>query len=428
MRIRAALVVLAAVVGLTAVTAAPASATHPCPQSGTDPSFTSDHDCAGGGLPPAQPGDVTVTNADNGKTVTVPLGNRLRVSLEATSEQPVWSDIDATLHRSYLDVQRPRSSAVFEALQTTDGTQVSATGATPWSVTVVVPSGQASTSPSEPCQTQTVPAAYDGVVVLSEADNGRTVQVQRGDAVAVFFPGCQGGFDFQPATATMPLKRYRARGHNPGGASAVFSAMTTGTSTVTAVSDAACFHASPACLAAQRNWQVTVQVVEACTLTGPASVPAGSDAWLYGRFAPGATVQVWFRPYGGTAFTARRVLTADSVGTVATSYRAVVDQRWYATSGGCTSAPGLTQVTPSLQSPTTVRRGDVVPIAVRGPAGAAVQVWFASNGSAFAVRRTGHLDAAGVFRTSYVATTDQRYYAVTGPDRRTTTTASTTIS
>lgn len=428
MRTRAAFVVLAAVVGLTAAGTSPASATHPCSQSGTDPSFTSDHDACGGGLPAAQSGDVTVTNADNGKTITVPLGNRLRVALDAAYDQPVWSDIDATLHRSYLDVQRPRSSAVFEALQTTDGTQVTATGATPWSVTVVVPSGQASTSPSEPCQTQVVPAAGNGVVVLSDADNGRTVQVNRGDAVAVFFPGCQGGFDFQPATATAPLQRYRARGRNPGGASAVFSAMATGTSMVTAVSDAACFHSSPACLAAQRNWQVTVQVVEACTLTGPASVPAGSDAWLYGRFAPGATVQVWFRPYGGTTFIARRTLTADSFGTVATSYRAVVDQRWYATSGGCTSPPGLTRAMPSIQGPATVRRGDVVPLVVRGPAGAAVQIWFASNGSAFAVRRTGHLDAAGVFRSSYAAAAEQRYYAVTGPDRRTTTTASTTLS
>ena len=432
MRTRAAVVALAVAIAVGGGPALPAAATHPCARSsdGTayDAFWTADHDACGGGLPPAQPGDVTVTNADDGGTVTVPRGSHLRVALDATPGQPVWSEVAATsqLHRGYLDVQRPRSSAVFDADQATDGAVVTASGPATWSVTVVVPSGQGTASP-EPCQTQRVPAAYDGATVLTEADDGRTVQVDQGDAVGVFFVGCGSGFDLQPATATGPLQRYRVRAHNPGGASAVFSANATGTATLTATSDAGCLHSAPACAAAQRQWQVTVQVVESCRLAGPAVVPAGSDAQLTGRFRPGSTVQVWFRPYGGATFTARRTLTADASGGVFTSYRALTDQRWYATSGGCTSPPGLTRVTPSVDGPATASRGAVVPIVVRGPAGAAVTVWFAGVSGGFAPRRTGRLDAAGVFRTSYLADVEHRYYAVTGPDRRTTTTVLTRV-
>ncbi len=366
-----------------------------------------------------QPGDVPVTLADNGAIVTVPLGRRLVVTLDAGYSGPVWSEIDAgpALHRALLDVQRPRSSAAFTASRPTSGEQVTATGPSPWSVTVVVPDGAGTADPAT-CSPRTIPTAYDRLLVLTDADDGRTVQVDRGDTVAVVFAGCRGGFDLRPAVATGPLSRYRARGSNPGGASAIFATSATGTATISSTTDDPCAHLAMPCLAPQRSWHVTVQVTEPCRLTGPADVPAGTDAFLTGRFTPGATVRVAFRPYGGSAFTTRRTLTADAYGFVQTSYRAVVDQRWYATGDGCTSAAGLTRVTPTVSGPATVRRGASVPVVVRGPAGAAVQMWFRSAGGAYALRRSGRLDAAGTYRTSYVADADQRYYAVTGPDRR----------
>jgi hypothetical protein len=273
---------------------------------------------------------------------------------------------------------------------------------------------------------QRVWGSSDHAVALTEADNGRTIQVNRGDAVGVFFPGCH-GFDYRPAVSTAPLHRYRAHGSNPGGAAAVFSTPTTGTATITSTTDGSCFHASPACAAPQQQWQVTVQVVEPCSLDGLASVRAGSETQLVGRFRPAATVQIWFRPYGGTTFTVRRTLTADGDGWVYTSFRSVVDQRWYATSDqGCTSTPGLTQVTPYITGPASVRRGATVPVVVHGPAGATVSAWFQRAGGSYALRRTGRLDANGRYSTSYVGDADYRYYAVTGPDRRTTTAVLTT--
>jgi hypothetical protein len=430
--------VLLTAVALLGTAEAPASATHPCAQSTDgsppyDPAWASDHDaCVGQGHGPNEPGDVTVTNADAGATVTVPLGKHLRVRLDAGFGGPVWSEIASggALFRAYLDVQRPVSGAVFTALRATDGETVTATGPTAWSVTVVVPSQPpASDSPTPTCQQQQVPSSYTGAVAVTEADNGMTIQVSRGDAVGVFFAGCR-GFDFLPATATAPLQRYRAHGSNPGGASAVFStAGATGTATISSITDAPCFHSSPACAAPQQMWQVTIQVVDPCRLTGEASVPVGTDARLTGRFPAGATVRIWFRPYGGTAFAVRRTLTADAGGNVSTSFRSLVDQRWYATTDqSCTTTPGLTQVKPYVVGPASVRRGATVPVVVHGPAGASVGVWFRRAGGDYALRRTGRLDGYGVYKTSYAGDADYSYYAVTGPDRRTTTAVLTTAT
>ncbi|GAC1611199.1 MAG: hypothetical protein NVS3B26_22500 [Mycobacteriales bacterium] len=429
-----------AVVAVAGLPVTPAFATHPCAiaPDGTryDPVFTADHDACGGGLPAAQPGDVTVGLADNGTTVTVPLGARLLVALDAVNGGPVWSEIDSgpALHRAYLDVQRPRTSAVFDASRATAGEQVTATGPVAWSVRVVVPapsSPSPSPSQSQPptaCAPGRAPAPYGGAVVLTDADNGRTVQVYRGEDVGVFFAGCTGGPDLRPAVATAPLLRYRAQGYNPGAASAVFTASATGTATITSTTDAPCLHTAPACAPPQQQWQATINVVEHCEIVGAARGPAGTEAGLYGRFAPGATVQIWFRPYGATTFTARRTLIADPNGNVLTSYRAVTDQRWYATSSqGCTSAAGLTQVTPRVSGPASATRGTVVPVTVIGPAGATVQVWFNNPGKPYVLRRTGRLDANGVYKTSYVADVDHRYYAVTGPGQRVTAVELTTV-
>jgi hypothetical protein len=106
-----------------------------------------------------------------------------------------------------------------------------------------------------------------------------------------------------------------------------------------------------------------------------------------------------------------------------------VDQRWYATTDqSCTTTPGLTQVRPYVVGPASVRRGATVPVVVHGPAGAGVGVWFKRAGGDYTLRRTGRLDGYGVYRTSYVGDADQRYYAVTGPDRRTTSAVLTTVT
>jgi hypothetical protein len=130
-------------------------------------------------------------------------------------------------------------------------------------------------------------------------------------------------------------------------------------------------------------------------------------------------VQVWLRRRGATDFVVRRTLTAASDGTFATLYTAYDDYRWYATTPDCTTSPGLTRAMPWIEGPGSAPQGSRVSLLLHGPAGTAGQLWMHGPGAAFAVRRTGTFDSVGSWRTSYVATTDQRYYLVSGPDRRT---------
>jgi hypothetical protein len=416
-----------------------ASATHPCAMApdGTtyDPDPTADHDACAGPRPAQRPGDVQLGDADSGRTVTVTTGTRVYVDIHPPSGA-IWNDVvgGSVLHRMYVDVQSGVSTGVFEALAPTDGQQITAGSdaacahsATPcpranqvWSAMVVVQNpGSPSPTPSsdaEPCKTRRAPTPND-FTLLTESSSGSTVRVPAGQPILVNFSGCSGG-DLQPPGVNDLLYRYRVNASNPGGATTVYATDRLGTTTLSSISDAACFHASPACAIAQRGWSVTVEVVPPCQVGGPALVVSGAAVDLTGRVMPNAPVQIWFRQRGQHEFVARRQLAASGDGSFVTSYVANDDYRWYATSGGCTTPAALTQVTPWLTGPAAVARGSVVPITVHGPASASVTLYLRSAAGEFRLTRSGRLDASGTFRTSYVARADERYYAVTGPDRR----------
>ena len=94
------------------------------------------------------------------------------------------------------------------------------------------------------------------------------------------------------------------------------------------------------------------------------------------------------------------------------------DYRWYATSGSCTTAPGLTQVTSRITGPVFASRGSVVAVTVHGPANASVAVYMHQPGGEFRLARSGRLDQSGTFRTSYVARRTSATHPPTGPDPR----------
>jgi hypothetical protein len=440
--------VIAAAAALFAVVlpplgSAPAAATHPCASgpSGTyDPNPSADHDACTGSIRPA-PADgteVVLTLADNGRTITLARGQRLRVELQAGGD--LWPDVVAgpALHRRGIYLLQDRTKALFTALSPTPGQQVSATSDSPclhaqpacsvpqrqWSVSVVVEDRQ-DTGPTpspQQCMRRPVPSIGPQTVLVEEGHNGRTVQVPLGWKVYVAFSGCKdSGVDYQPAMGGGPLFRESVSADNPGGATSTFRAMSRGTTTITTNLDAPCLHEPNGCSVVATVWQVTVEVVEPryCELTGPQVVLPGTTVQLTGRVDAGATVRIWFQAGGSGDYAVRRTLTAGPDGSVATTYTAVADQRWYATAdGGCTTPTGQTRVFPTVTGPPTAAAGATVRVVVRGPAGQSVRLYMREPGGEFVLRRIGQLDANGYFRTSYVARTDERYFARTGPDNR----------
>ena len=425
------------------VPAGTAVATHPCAQAsdGTryDSMTTQNHDaCTGSIRPaPAEGTEVVLSDGDNGRTVTLALNQRLRVELGGGAN--AW-DIrsEPALHRYRFDISYDRTIAGFTALSPTAGQQVTAQSdascfhSTPacagasrtWQVTVVV-EDRADSGPSpspQACTRVPVPQVASGTVLVEERQDGATVRVERGQRLYVVFEGCRDGeVDYQPAEGGGPLYRERAHAKNPGGAVAEFVALSTGTTQVHAVLDGPCLHRPNGCAVIARVWQVTVEVVEppVCGMTGPAWVRVGAPTRLAGQVDPHATVQVWFRAYGASAYVARRQLTAAADGRFETSFAPVVDHRWYATSGSCTTTAGLTRIEPTASGPVLVPRGATVPVVVRGFAGQPVSLYARRYGGQYRLARTGRLDASGTFRTSFVADVDHRYYVRTGPDGRT---------
>lgn len=461
-RIRATVGLLAAAaVALVAVLLPPlggigASAAHPCaspapslsPSPSPSPGGTATppdryyHPACSTDPPAPTAADVYVGTTDNGSTVHMSVGQRLGVRLTTPYDSDTtWTDVSATgvLYRTRLYTGGSVTDAVFVALQASAAETVTAATDSlcrhknspcdiapgTWSVTVVVgepgPSPSASaTTASGTCYAYGVPPAQPGRSVLTAADAGRTVQVTQGDLLEVHLGGsCPAGGGYRPAQGEGPLFRQSVSEYQPGATAATFRAVGSGRSTLTATTDAPCLHTSPSCAMPQQLWSVTVDVLPMqCVMSGPASVRSGASVALTGRAAPRASVQVLLRQRGASAFTVRRTVLASDEGWFTTGYTANDDYRWYAAAEGCTTVPGLTQVAAWIKAPRYAGRGSAVPIEVRGPAGASVALYMRAPGGQFHVARTGRLDATGAFRTSYVARTDQRYNAVTGPRGR----------
>lgn len=159
----------------------------------------------------------------------------------------------------------------------------------------------------------------------------------------------------------------------------------------------------------------------AIRLSSSAAVPIGTAVAVHGASSDTATVSIAFRKRGQSNFSVRRELQpSGDTNSFATVFAADDDYRLYASNGRCDSQPLLVQVQPVIRGPATVRRQSTVQLLVRAPAGVAVKVYFRrSDWTGFAARRTGTADASGRYVTTYVADADYRYYAVTGPDGRT---------
>lgn len=122
-----------------------------------------------------------------------------------------------------------------------------------------------------------------GVTHTGLAANGTVIRVHLGQRLVVdlaeqwMAPAARA----REASATaplQPLRRGRAQGFPvPGPASATFTAVRVGWAVVTAETDYACLHTTPACALAQQQFTITVQVLpRPGEGAGPLPVPAPS--------------------------------------------------------------------------------------------------------------------------------------------------------
>lgn len=424
--------------------ALPARATHPCasPPPGGPPS-----DCSHTYRqpPPAEPTRV-VTAADDGATVRLTAGQRLRVELVPTRPGDVWQGLDrstglllltdssasntgtvATFDAagvpSYVQSVTPRRDGPYVLAARTDAECAHAELAcdrTPqtWRLTVYV---DISANPAQrqpaPCEpTGTPPAGLE----LTQYAGGRVVAAS--GTVLTVRGGCRYRPRHVPQASGDVLFRSsagRASGSPRGG---VFRAVRPGEATVEFAEDPACpYDGSPSPCPTYAfpttPGSTDVRVVDASGCVEPlrataASLLAGGRVGLSTRATPGAAVEVWFRSGPTAPFTLRRTLTAGADGSVATSFVAADDTAYYATSGSCTTPVAQTDVWPLISGPARVTRGDTVTLTVRAARGGPLTVFFRRAGEqVFRGRRYGFVGPSGLVRFTYRADADYRYYA-----------------
>lgn len=151
-------------------------------------------------------------------------------------------------------------------------------GSTPAAGSATAGTATAGTATAEPGTTVTIPApgpvshppgrivaGRSGRVTLTQSDSGATVVLARGQFIIVVL-GAPGYPTWDQPLAAGPqaasLRRVSASGGYPSSAPAraTFLAVRPGTAAIRSLTDAACLHAKPRCMIAQRVWQVSVIV------------------------------------------------------------------------------------------------------------------------------------------------------------------------
>ena len=160
-------------------------------------------------------------------------------------------------------------------------------------------------------------------------------------------------------------------------------------------------------------------------VVAPTSAAAGTTVALQVTGGPaGQPVEVWFSKRGEDGFTKRRDAVLSSAGTYRTTFKADDDYTFFAIAGGQASPRRSTRTSPApaaapvsassvlqVQGPVTTPAGSPVLVTATGPAGTGITVWFRRAGeTAFVQRRSGVLDAAGRYTTTYTADVPHEYF------------------
>lgn len=145
-------------------------------------------------------------------------------------------------------------------------------------------------------------------------------------------------------------------------------------------------------------------------LKGPAFSHFGSTVTLMGTAPANATLKVWMHRRGKDGYVAHTV-AVNGLGVWTMHYLASDDYRYHVTTSGHLHS-GLTQIDPTLRGPAHAARNSTVAITGTGRPSTTLRVWFhRANGNGYTPRRTISVSGNGVWRTTYVAGDDYRYYA-----------------
>lgn len=313
--------------------------------------------------PPADPPEptVTVTEADSGRTVTLQAGQVLEVRLGGAHWQGPGSREGIYLV-SYLEGDHG-TTAQLQAL-TPSNRPVRLTAHTDsaclhndpacaqpqrtWTLDVLVNNGQ--DAGTYRCYSNPTPSPATGTVLITQADNGRRVQVEQGGTVDLRLSGCDDPYTVP--TANGPLFRssadYRANGSNQS----VFSTVSVGTATITSQTDLSCFHVPSeyACARPTGFFSVTVDVVPSATpdQCQPATVRFDEDTITATgeagvTVAAGKATEIDLYAYSRPSTTYRLVRTGavGPDGTVRFSVRPPTNTRLYTQSRGCGPGPSV---------------------------------------------------------------------------------------
>ena len=277
-------------------------------------------------------------------------------------------------------------------------------GATPW-----LPAPE----PAAPPATQEVPLPAGTPVVTVPAT------AQAGSSVEVVVRG----------TAGAPVELWIAKGVGSGATrrrDARFGEDGTYTTTFTADADYLLFAVSAGKASPRVETRVTPARADAPSaptslgIAGPVTAGEGETVPVVVTGPPGTAITVWFRAHGDPVFTSRRSGRLGDDGTFVTSYVGGRAHDFFAMAGTVTSpdATTLAGAVPNgldITAPDDAPVGRTVDVVVQGKPGAAVEVWFARRGeAAFNRRREAVLGLTGTYRTSFVATDEHTYYAVSG--------------
>jgi|GEM_PF-2686228 len=208
----------------------------------------------------AQTGTVriihTLTMADNGTTLAIPVGDEVHVQLDTTLNWSFSVD-DAQVLQALPAASGAealyQAAAPGQATITATGTAKCQPGmvcplfAVEWSATIIVTGGGSTGGPT----THT----------LMMADNGTTISAQVGDTIVIKLdPALNWAADVQPTGLLFrpPVAVVR-------GVQDIFEAIAPGQVVITETGSPACLQASPPCAAPSQLWQVTI-VIQGGTL------------------------------------------------------------------------------------------------------------------------------------------------------------------